>query len=102
VEQAQASRREGDTWVVEIDLEQCLDGVNHDVVRSRVRRRVEDRRGLTRIHRCLKAGVLTLAGRVEPTAAGTPPGGPLAPLLANLRLDEFDTAREKRGHRCAR
>ena len=54
------------------------------------------------IHRFLKAGVLTLEGSVEPTAEGTPPGGPRSPLLANLRLDELDQELEKRGHRFVR
>jgi RNA-directed DNA polymerase len=76
VEQAQAYIRDGYTWVVALDLEKCCDRVNHEVLRSRVRRRVQDRRVLTLIHRCLKAGVLTLEGRVEPTGEGTPPGGP--------------------------
>jgi RNA-directed DNA polymerase len=102
VGQAQAYIREGYTWVVDIALERFFDQVNHDVLRSRVRRRVTDRRVLTLIHRFLKAGVLTLEGSVAPTAAGTPPGGPLSPLLANLRLDEFDQELEKRGHRFAR
>jgi RNA-directed DNA polymerase len=102
VEQAQAYIRAGYTWVVDIDLEKFFDRVNHDVLLSRVRRRVQDRRGLTLIHRFLKAGVLTLEGGVEPTAEGTPQGGPLSPLLANLLLDEFDKELEKRGHRFAR
>jgi RNA-directed DNA polymerase len=99
---AQAYRRDGYTWVVEIDLEQFFDRVHHDVLMSRVRRRVQDRRVLTLIHRFLKAGVLTLEGRVEPTAEGTPQGSPLSPLLANLLLDELDKELEKRGHRFAR
>jgi RNA-directed DNA polymerase len=76
--------------------------VHHDVLLSRVRRRVQDRRVVTLIHRFLKAGVLTLEGSVEPTAEGTPQGGPLSPLLANLLLDEFDKELEKRGHRFVR
>jgi RNA-directed DNA polymerase len=99
---AQAYLRAGDTWVVAIDLEKFFDRVNHDVLRSRVRRRVKDRRVLTLIHRFLKAGVLTLEGSVEPTAEGTPQGGPLSPLLANLLLDELDKELAKRGHRFAR
>ena len=102
VGQAQAYMRAGDTWVVDIDLEKCFDRVNHDVLMSRVRRRVQDRRVLTLIHRFLKAGVLTLEGSVEPTAEGTPQGGPLSPLLANLLLDELDKELETRGHRFAR
>jgi RNA-directed DNA polymerase len=63
---------------------------------------VQDRRVLTLIQRFLKAGGLTLEGRVEPTVEGTPPGGPLSPLLAHLLLDELDKERETRGHRFAR
>jgi RNA-directed DNA polymerase len=102
VGQAQAYIRAGYTWVADIDLEKFFDRVNHDVLLSRVRRRVKDRRVLTLIHRFLKAGVLTLEGRVEPTVEGTPQGGPLSPLLANLLLDELDKELEKRGHRFAR
>lgn len=82
VGQAQAYIQAGSTWVVDIDLEKFFDRVNHDVLLSRVRRRVQDRRVLTLIHRFLKAGVLTLEGSVEATAEGTPQGGPLSPLLA--------------------
>jgi RNA-directed DNA polymerase len=102
VGQAQEYIREGYTWVVDIDLEKFFDQVNHDVLMSRVRRRVQDRRVVSLIHRFLKAGVLTLEGSVEPTAEGTPQGGPLSPLLANLLLDELDKELEKRGHRFAR
>jgi RNA-directed DNA polymerase len=74
VGQAQGDIRAGDTGVVDIDLEQCCDQVNHDVLRSRVRRRVQDRQVATVIHRFLKAGMRTLEGRVEPTVEGTPHG----------------------------
>ena len=74
MEQAQAYIRDGYMWVVDLDLEKCFDRVNHDVWLSRVRRRVQDRRVRTLIHRFLKAGVLTLEGSVEPTVEGTPPG----------------------------
>jgi RNA-directed DNA polymerase len=102
VGQAQAYTREGYTWVVDIDLEKFFDRVNHDVLMSRVRQRVKERRVVSLIHRFLKAGVLTLEGSIEPTAEGTPQGGPLSPLLANLLLDELDKELEKRGHRFVR
>jgi hypothetical protein len=79
VGQAQAYTREGYTWVVDIDLEKFFDQVNHDVLMSRVRQRVQDRRVVSLIHRFLKAGVVTLEGSVEPTAEGTPQGGPTTP-----------------------
>jgi RNA-directed DNA polymerase len=102
VERAQAYTRAGYPGVVDIDREKFFDRGNHAVLLSRVRRRVQDRRGLTLIHRFLKAGVRTLAGSVAPTAGGPPQGGPLSPLLANRLLDEFAKALEKRGPRFAR
>jgi RNA-directed DNA polymerase len=102
VGQAQANIRDGYTWVVDLDLEKFFDRVNHDVLLSRVRRRVQERGVVILIHRFLKAGVLTLEGSGEPTAEGTPQGGPRSPLLANLLLDDRDKEREKRGHRFAR
>ena len=102
VAQAQAYIRQGYTWVVDIDVERFFDRVNHDVLMSRVRMRVKDRRVVRLIHRFLKAGVFTLEGMVEPTGEGTPQGGPLSPLLANLILDELDKELEKRGHRFVR
>ncbi len=102
VAQAQAYIRQGHTWVVDLDLEKFFDRVNHDVLMRRVRERVTDRRVVTLIHRFLKAGVFTLEGMVEPTGEGTPQGGPLSPLLANLLLDDLDRELEKRGHRFVR
>jgi RNA-directed DNA polymerase len=83
-------------------VEQFFDRVNHDVLLSRVRARVTDRRVVALIHRFLKAGVFTLEGVREPTVEGTPQGGPLSPLLANLLLDKLDKELERRGHRFVR
>jgi len=102
VSQAQAYIREGYAWVVDLDLEKFFDRVNHDVLLSRVRSRVRDRRVVKLIHRFLKAGVFTLEGVVEPVVEGTPQGGPLSPLLANLLLDDLDKELERRGHRFVR
>jgi RNA-directed DNA polymerase len=102
VTQAQAYLREGYSWVVDVDLERFFDRVNHDVLLSRVRARVRDRRVVKLIHRFLKAGVFTLEGVVEPTVEGTPQGSPLSPLLANLLLDDLDKELERRGHRFVR
>lgn len=98
---AQDYLREGYAWVVDLDLEKFFDRVNHDVLMSRVKRRVEDQRVLRLINRYLKAGVV-IAGKRQPTVMGTPQGGPLSPLLANLLLDELDRELERRGHRFAR
>ncbi|MCK4304511.1 MAG: group II intron reverse transcriptase/maturase [Candidatus Eisenbacteria sp.] len=100
--QAQMYIREGYTWVVDLDLERFFDRVNHDVLLSRVRARVRDRRVVRLIHRFLKAGVFTLENVVEATVEGTPQGSPLSPLLANLLLDDLDKELERRGHRFVR
>ncbi len=102
VEQAQTYIRAGYGWVVDLDLERFFDQVNHDVLLSRVRARVHDRRVTRLIHRFLTAGVLSLEGAVEPTVEGTPQGSPLSPLLANLLLDDLDKELERRGHRFVR
>jgi RNA-directed DNA polymerase len=102
VAQAQAYLREGYAWVVDLDLEQFFDRVNHDVLMSRVRKRVKDRRVLVLLHRFLKAGVMSLEGVLDPTPEGTPQGGPISPLLANLLLDDLDKELQRRGLRCVR
>jgi RNA-directed DNA polymerase len=102
VAQAQQYLRRGYSWVVDLDLEKFFDRVNHDVLMSRVRRRIKDRRILKLIHRFLRAGAVSLGGALEPTAEGTPQGGPISPLLANLLLDDFDKELERRGHRFVR
>jgi RNA-directed DNA polymerase len=87
----------GRRWVVDMDLEKFFDNVNHDIMMSRVSRRVGDRRVLAVIRRYLQAG--TLAGGVEsPRQEGTPQGGPLSPLLSNMLLDDLDKELERRGH----
>jgi len=98
---AQQFLREGYEWVVDLDLERFFDRVVHDVLMSRVKKRVQDRRVLKLIDRYLKSGVL-IGVTLEPTSEGVPQGGPLSPLLANLLLDELDRELERRGHRFIR
>lgn len=87
--------------MVDLDIEKFFDRVNHDVLMSRVARKVMDKRVLTLICRYLQAGVM-LDGVVVRTEAGTPQGGPLSPLLANILLDDLDKELEKRGHKFVR
>jgi len=97
VQAARKSVSEGRRWVVDIDLEKFFDRVNHDILMSRVARKVKDRRVLRLIRRYLTAGVLE-GGIVSQRTEGTPQGGPLSPLLSNVLLDELDKELEKRGH----
>lgn len=101
VKRAQSYLKEGDTWVVDMDLEKFFDRVNHDKVRSAVSKRVRDQRGLTLIHRLLKAGAMEHEARHE-TVDGVPQGGPRSPLLSNPILDRLDRELERRGHRFVR
>ena len=101
VQAAQGYIREGYTWVVDIDLEKYFDQVNHDMLMTRVYRVVKDKRVLKLIRRYLQSGVM-VNGVVMETERGTPQGGPLSPLLANIMLDDLDKELEKRGHRFVR
>jgi RNA-directed DNA polymerase len=92
---------EGRRWVVDLDLEKFFDRVNHDVLMSRLARRISDKRVLGLIRRYLQAGMMT-GGVVSQRAEGTPQGGPLSPLLSNILLDELDKELEQRGHKFCR
>ncbi len=101
VAQAQRYIAQGYEYVVDLDLEKFFDRVNHDILMSRVAKRVDDKRVLKLIRRFLNAGVLQ-DGLVSPTTEGAPQGGPLSPVLSNLYLDDLDRELEKRGHRFVR
>ena len=101
IARAQRYVGEGDSWVVDLDVEQVFDRVNHEKLMRLVNARVADRRVVPRIDRDLKAGALTDEG-LEATVEGTPQGGPLSPLRANLLLDGLDRELERRGHRFVR
>lgn len=101
VRRARDHVRAGYRWVVDVDLERFFDRVNHDVLMSRLARRIGDRRLLRLIRRYLQAGLLE-GGLVTQRVEGTPQGGPLSPLLSNVLLDEWDRELERRGHRFVR
>ncbi len=97
VRRAQGFVQDGRCFVVDVDLEKFFDRVNHDVLMGRLGKRIADRRVLGLIRRYLTAGMLA-DGVVLARDEGTPQGGPLSPLLANVLLDEVDKELEKRGH----
>jgi RNA-directed DNA polymerase len=101
VKQAQAYIQEGYRYVVDMDLEKFFDRVNHDILMARIARKVKDKRVLKLIRGYLNAGVME-KGVTKETVEGTPQGGPLSPLLANILLDDLDQELTKRGHRFVR
>jgi group II intron reverse transcriptase/maturase len=101
VMQAQRYVQEGWQVVVDVDLEKFFDRVNHDILMDRLAKRVADKRVLGLIRRYLQAGIMA-AGVHSHRSEGTPQGGPLSPLLANVLLDEVDRELERRGHRFVR
>lgn len=101
IRQVQAHEKNGYAIAVDIDLAKFFDTVNHDVLMKIVGRTIRDKALLALIGRYLRAGVL-VGEHIEPSDIGTPQGGPLSPLLANILLNELDHELERRGHRFAR
>ena len=99
--QAQRYVQSGRRWVVDVDLEQFFDRVNHDVLMGKLAHRIADARVLRLIRRYLTAGIMADGVMLE-RHEGTPQGGPLSPLLANVLLDTVDKVLEQRGHRFVR
>jgi RNA-directed DNA polymerase len=93
---AKALIQRGKSWVADVDLSAFFDRVNHDILMERMSRRISDKRLLGLIRRYLEAGLMANGVRME-REEGTPQGGPLSPLLANVLLDEVDKELEKRG-----
>lgn len=96
VKQVQRTIRQRYRFVVDMDLSKFFDRVQHDVLMNRVARKVRDKRVLRLIGRYLRAGVM-VNGIFQPTTEGTPQGGPMSPLLANILLDDLDKELESRG-----
>ena len=101
VKAARAYVQSGRRVVVDVDLAKFFDRVNHDILMDRLTKRIPDRAVLRLIRAYLNAGIMD-GGVVFERHQGTPQGGPLSPLLANVLLDEVDKALEARGYRFAR
>jgi len=102
VRAARAYAKEGYTWVVDLDITQFFDRVNHDLLMSQLGKTVRDKRVLRVVGAFLRAGVILPEGVRVRSKEGTPQGGPLSPLLANIYLDALDRELEKRGLRYVR
>ncbi len=101
VQQAQRYQAEGKRWVVDMDLEKFFDTVNHDVLITLIRRKMNDSAMLKLLRNCLGSGIM-IGGIFTARDEGTPQGSPLSPLLSNIILDELDKELERRGHSFAR
>jgi group II intron reverse transcriptase/maturase len=97
VRAAQKYAQEGKDWVVDIDITKFFDHVNHDILIGRIGTTIRDKRVLGLIGKYLRRGAM-VDGVAKPSEEGTPQGGPLSPLLANIYLDALDKELEKRGH----
>ena len=101
VSKAQEYLNLGYTWVVELDLEQFFDQVNHDKLMHLLSKKIMDRRVLALIGKYLRCGIMD-HGLEQKRTKGTPQGSPLSPLLSNIILHELDTELSSRGHRFVR
>jgi RNA-directed DNA polymerase len=101
VRAAQQYVQGGKDWVVDIDITKFFDHVNHDILMGRMTEVIRDKRVLHLIGKYLRRGAME-DGMVEASVEGTPQGGPLSPLLANIYLDALDKELERRGHRFCR
>jgi RNA-directed DNA polymerase len=102
IEAAQRHAQEGRDWVVDMDITKFFDHVNHDILMTQMSSVVRDKRMLQLIGRFLRAGVVLPDGCRVSTEEGTPQGGPLSPLLANIYLDKLDKELERRGFKHVR
>ena len=101
VKAARSYVQSGKRVVVDVDLEKFFDRVNHDILIDRLKRRIDDAGVIRLVRAYLNAGIMD-GGVVVERHLGTPQGGPLSPLLANVLLDEVDKALEARGYSFAR
>jgi RNA-directed DNA polymerase len=80
----------GYRWVLDADIQACFDEIDHTALMDRIRARIKDKRVLALVKAFLKAGILTELGEHQDTHTGTPQGGIISPLLANIALSVLD------------
>lgn len=101
IRQAEALANEGYTWAVDLDLAKFFDTVNHSKLLRILSQRIKDGNLISLIHKFLRAPIVE-NGKVIPSTIGTPQGGPISPVLANIMLNELDQELEQRGHKFVR
>ncbi|WP_217231301.1 group II intron reverse transcriptase/maturase [Streptomyces anulatus] len=80
----------GYRWVLDADIEACFDSIDHSALMGRVRKRIKDKKVLALVKSFLKSGIMTESGLKNGNLTGTPQGGILSPLLANIALSALD------------
>lgn len=93
---------EGYRFVVDCDLKQCFDTLNHDKLMYHLEKHIQDKAVLHFIRRSLLSGVIDLSGELLASETGAPQGGVLSPLLSNVYLHELDKELDRRGHKFVR
>ena len=88
-------------WVVDMDLSKCFDTLDHDLILTSIRKRIKDGSVLGLLEKCLKSGVM-IGDEWQASNVGSPQGGVISPLIANIYLDSFDQFMKERGHRIVR
>ena len=101
IRQAEVLANEGYTWAVDLDLAKFFDTVNHSKLLRILSQRIKDGKLISLIHKFLRAPIVE-NGKVIPSTIGTPQGGPISPVLANIMLNELDQELEQRGHKFVR